>query len=343
MGEFAMSQAVGDFERHAVPLPITETARAIANQFARNQPSAEKIESVRLNTLAVWVTNDYFQMMGIPTHLESSDSWNPMMRIMSDVADLMLPELGQLECRPVRGNASVCQVPPDVWDLRVGYVVVDIEEDLQTAKLLGFVPAVESEELSLSELQPIENLLDHLHELQQASEPAVAASVAPETRPLLDAVVNLGQWLNGTFDAGWQAVEALLSPETLTPAFSFRGFEEETPSNPETADPRADVRRARLIDLAVQLGQQQFVLVVEMQVGSQQTDIGLQVHPVGDQPYLQPGVELAVLEPTDEVFMQVQSRQADNYIQLQFSGEPGERFKVRVRMDEAQYIEEFVI
>ncbi|HEY9763217.1 MAG TPA: DUF1822 family protein, partial [Trichocoleus sp.] len=88
----------------------------------------------------------------------------------------------------------------------------------------------------------------------------------------------------------------------------------------------------------------QLVLIVEMQVESvQQTHIGLQVHPVGDQPYLPPGLELAVLEPTDAVFMQVQARQADNYIQLQFSGEPGERFKIRIQMDEAQYIEEFVI
>lgn len=340
-----MSQSVRDFEQHAVPLPITETARAIANQFAQNQPSVAKTESVRLNTLAVCAANDYFQMMGIPTQLESSDSWNPVMQMMSDVADLMLPELGQLECRPIKADASTCQVPPDVWDLRVGYLVVAVEEDLQTAKLLGFVPTVASEELPLAQLQPIEDLLDHLYELRQASAPAPAA-VEAESRanPLLEAAVNLGQWLNGTFDAGWQTVEALLSPETLTPAFSFRGLEEEILPAPETADSNADVRRAKLVDLAVQLGHQQLVLIVEMQVESvQQTHIGLQVHPVGDQPYLPPRLELAVLEPTDAVFMQVQARQADNYIQLQFSGEPGERFKIRIQMDEAQYIEEFVI
>jgi hypothetical protein len=92
------------------------------------------------------------------------------------------------------------------------------------------------------------------------------------------------------------------------------------------------------------LERQQVILLLEMQVESPpQMQVGLQVHPGHGNPYLPPELELAVLELTGEVFMQAQARQADNYIQLQFSGEPGEHFKVRIQLNEAQYVEEFVI
>jgi hypothetical protein len=338
------SQFIQKNDDLAVPLPITETAQRIAAGFAQAQSDPVKAATVRLNTLAVCVVDSYCQMMGIPTARESSDSWDPLMRTVADVADLMLPTLGQLECRPVTGNATVCPIPPEVWELRVGYVVVAIDEARQTANLLGFVPHVETEELPLAQLQPVEDLLDYLYELQQSLVPNVTKSSDLGVNNLFREAVNLSQWLNASFETGWQAVEDLLSPNTLSPAFSFRGELDNfsATTSEETASP--GIKRAKLINLALQLGHQQVVLVVEMQVESpQQVNLGLQVHPTGDQPYLPAGLELAVLEPTEEVFMQARSRQADNYIQLQLSGAPGERFKVRLSLEEASYIEEFVI
>ena len=327
-------------DRLAVPLPITENARRVARQFAQAQATAHKAEQVQLNTIAVFVTHDYCQMLGIPTDLEHSDSWNPVIRMTANVADLVLPDIGQLECRPIKAEAETCIAPPEVWDLRIGYVVIEIDDDLQTAKLLGFTPTVTGEEISVAQLQPPEDLLDHLYTLRQASHITAAESRIEGLGA--EAVVNLSQWLNHTFEAGWQAVETLLNPNHMTPAFSFRSAE--TTERTEAEPTRADVRRAKTIDLAVNLESQQAVLVMDLQAKSpDKTHIGLQVHPAQAQSYLSPGLELAVLEPSNTVFMEAQARQTDNYIQLQFSGKPGERFKVRIQLNDAFYIEEFVV
>ncbi|MEM7794072.1 MAG: DUF1822 family protein [Cyanobacteria bacterium P01_C01_bin.118] len=332
----------------AVPLPITEQARTMAQQFASAQPTASKSEQVQLNTLAVFATHGYCQMMGIASDLEQSDSWNPVTQMMTDVADLTLPGLGRLECRPIQTGANSCEVPPEVWELRIGYVVVCIDENLQMAHLMGFKPTVNETVLAISDLQPPETLLQRIHELMPSNE--VATSSGMGQAQIAETAVKLGQWLNQSFEAGWLAVETLLSPEQVSLAFSFRHVDEtetDTPldasSDSSLADGPIDVRRAKLIDFGVQLGDAQVVMLVEIQSESSEAiNIGLQVHPQG-QPFLPPDLELAVLETSDTVFMDARSRQADNYIQLQFSGRPGERFRVRLQLDGVQYLEEFVM
>ncbi|PSN16372.1 hypothetical protein C7293_02900 [filamentous cyanobacterium CCT1] len=318
----------------AVPLPITTAARETAAAFAREQANPAKAEAVRLNTLAVWVTHDYCRMMNIPADLASSDSWNPLIRLTTDVADLRLPDLGQLECRPLLDGETACSVPPDVWDLRVGYVVVAIAPDFQTAQLLGFTPRVQGETLPLSQLQAPEALLDHLHALREASSPAAAVG---------GVVVNLGQWLNGVFEQGWQTVEALLAPPS-DPAFSFRYGVQDGPTEPPEGGLVADISRAKRVDLALRLGPQQVVLLVDLQAEPSGTrQVSLQVHGAGQSAYVPPGLELTVLESDGTAFMQAQARDADNFIQLQFSGQPGERFRVQIQLDAATYGEDFVI
>lgn len=327
-------------------LPITESARTTAQTFAQAQPTPAKARQVLRNSLAVWVMNDYCQMMGLPTDLEQSDSWNPLTQMMANVADLTLPGIGQLECRPVRVDADRCLVPPEVWDLRVGYVVVALDEPLQTAQLRGFTPTVTEEDLPLSKLQPVEYLFDHVDALRQAIATSPATNLAGGVAIAMEAVVHLSQWLEDIFDAGWQTVETLLNADNITPAMSFRGTDIRENIEPEPSPDNAagKIRRAKLIDLAVRLGAQQVVLLVELQPESPtKTHIGLQVHPADGQPFLPSELELFVLEPSEAIFMQAQSRQADNYIQLQFSGEPGEHFKVRIILGNAQYLEEFII
>lgn len=330
-----MTRFISNIDHQAVPLPIPTAARQTAAVFASEQVTPAKAEAVRLNTLAVWVMHNYCQMMDIATDLTGSDSWNAVIRLTADVADLWLPELGQLECRPLLEGETDCPVPPEVWDLRVGYVVVAIAPDFQTAKLLGFAPRVQGETLPLSQLQAPEALLDHLH--------ALRASSTVEARGEVEStVVNLGRWLNGLFEQGWQTVDALLAP-AATPAFSFRyGTQEPPPDSPDSNE--EGLARAKLIDLAIRLGNQQVVLLVDLQGdASGPRHIRLQVHPAGHSPYLPAGLELAVLEADGTAFLQAQARDADDFIQLPFSGQPGERFRVLIRLDDATYGEDFVI
>ncbi|MBN3949743.1 MAG: DUF1822 family protein [Nostoc sp.] len=303
-------------------LPISQLARITAQQFANQQPNSEKAEQVRLNTLAVWVVNDYLEMMDIPTDLQASDSWNPVMRLCGNVADLEVPSVGRLECRPVHLHQQRCCIPPETWEERVGYLVVQFDESLQEARLLGFIPSVATETLPLEQLQPLEAFIDHLWQLRQ--------------------LVNLSQWFAGIFEAGWQTIESLWNVPELRSAYAFRSTE--TVQLNALNRPESITKRAKLIDLGIQILNQPVMLIVEISPEKdQQTSIHLQLHATGNQIYLPPGVYLTVLDSSGTVFLEAQSRKSDNYIQLQFRGEPKEQFSVRVAMNDTSITEHFRI
>ena len=310
----------------AVPLPITQATLQTADRFARQQPTPQKAEQIRLNTIAVLVVNDYLHWMGISTDLAAGDSWNPVIQLCADVADLAVVGAGKLECRSVFFDSTgsmppTCPVPPETWQDRIGYVVVAIDVATQEAKLLGFV-AQAAEEVALEALQSPEALLEHLDRLLNA---------VPATVPATGAIVNLSLWLQNQVEAGWQTVESLLSP--AAPAYGFRGV--------ETAPAANSIRRAKLINLAIRLPDP-VALVVELEPELQRTQICLQVHPT-HQAHLPIDLRLTVLDEDGNTFLEAQSRSADNYLQLQFSGLPGERFGVQVAIADARVVEQFVI
>ncbi|MEP0884768.1 DUF1822 family protein [Trichocoleus sp. ST-U3] len=325
-----------ELEDFALPLPITQAARTIAQQFATQQPTPHKAEQVLLNTLSVCVVNDYLQMMGIPTNLAASDSWNPIVRLCSDVADLEVRGIGRLECRPLRSTEQICHIPPEVWSDRIGYVMVQIDESMREASVLGFTPSVTTSELSIGQLRSPEDLLDRLQELMHPIT-AAASSLAPAFRRTQ---ANLSQWFNNVFEAGWQTVETLLTPPESNLAFSFRG----DVLAPSLEQPEAAVRKAKLIDLGVEIADLSVALVVEINPESEEkTNILLQVHPRGNQAYLPPSLQLIVLDESGSNFLEAESRDADDYIQLEFSGNSGEQFSVRVALGNASIQEDFVI
>jgi hypothetical protein len=318
-----------DIENIAIPLPITSENRAVAHNFAAQQTSEQKAEQVLYNTLAVLTVKNYLEMLGIATNLSSSDSWNPIMRTCDNVADLNISSLGKLECRPLKNSDTSCYIPMEVWDLRLGYTIVRIDDSLKRATLMGFVVQVVTEELTIANLKPIEELIDRLHDIR--------ALTINSNSPSID----LQQWFNNVFTAGWSTVESLLNPEQLTPAWEFRNTQlpKDSISNGEEVK---NIQRAKLIDLGIQLGDRQVVLLVEItpeESGS--IAIVLQVHPNFDSAYLPAGLSLKVIESSGVIFMQAQARSQDNFIQLQFSGQPKENFTVQIILDDAELTEQF--
>lgn len=340
-----MTHPTHELDDLSLSLPITQTALRTAQQFAKEQPTSEKAEQVRLNTLAVCAVNDYLQMMGIPTNLNASDSWNPVLRLCADVADLEVTGIGRLECRPYRNSQPTCYIPPEVWLDRVGYVVVEIDEHSLEAKVLGFTKtAREREELPIRQLQPIDDLIDVLNLAPVRELPPLPA----RTR------VNLSQWLTNIFEQGWETVESLFAPAEPDLAFNFRSapnsvvddnWRSATDSvinEPELSN--EGVSRAKLIDLGMPLAGEVVALVIELQPESdRKTNILLQVHPTGDRMFLPPHLQLTVLDETGSVFLEAQARSADNYIQLQFRGDSGEQFSVRVALGDVSVVEDFAI
>lgn len=305
-------------ENFALPLPISQAARTIAQSFAKKQPNRDKAQKVLFNTIAVMTVNYYLDLMGVTTNVNKSDSWNPVLQLSTDVADLEVPDIGRLECRPMLASQTTCYIPAETWGERIAHVVVLIDESLLEAKILGFCTNIDSEELTLSQLQPPETLTTYLEQSKKVEVPVLE---------------NLNQWFKGVVESSWQTVEALFSQNQLQPAYAFRSPEATTAT-----------RRAKLIDLGIQIANQPVMLIVEINpTANQQTNIRLQLHPTNNQVYLQPSIMLTVLDESGNVFLEAQSRSADNYIQLQFSGDVGERFSVKVGLDGASITEHFII
>lgn len=104
------------------------------------------------------------------------------------------------------------------------------------------------------------------------------------------------------------------------------------------------ISRGRVIDLGIQLAGHPVALIVHFTKESEnKCNILLQVHPGGGKTYLPPDVELIVLDDAGGVFLEAKSRLADNWIQLEFRGEPGERFSVKVALGDASIVENCVI
>jgi Protein of unknown function (DUF1822) len=316
-------------EGFAVPLPITKLARDISLQFAKEQPNSVKADRVRLNTLAVLAVKDYLKMMGIVTSLDSSDSWNRVMRLCADVADLEISNLGILECRPVRSSRQSCYIPAEVWQDRIGYLVVEINDDLQEAKILGFVQQVREEEVAISRLKSPEDFLDYLARLSLENQPRV----------------SLSQWLEGIFDRAWQDIVSFSSLCEADVKWAFRGFNEFV-----LPPPSQGVRKAKLLVLERELLEHSLLLILSIRDDSNENldscnrelQISLQLHSLS-QTYLPESLELQILDRLDDVFLEAKSRERDNYLQLDFQGNLGEFFSVKVTLGDREVREDFVV
>lgn len=149
-------------ERLTFTVPLSGADFKLAQKFSCEQKDADKSKQVFLNTLAVLAVNFYGQCLKVETNLEESTIGHYNRRILMDSADLKIDVLGKLECRPVLPNENICYVPSEVWSDRVGYVVVEIDEEAKKAILFGFVEQIETNELPLAQLPDIDNLVDLL-------------------------------------------------------------------------------------------------------------------------------------------------------------------------------------
>lgn len=295
-------------------VPLTLKAHQIAQKFHQQQSTPRKAKQIYLNTLAVYAVNFYLKCLGIETDLEASDSWNPIMQTLADIADLVVKDLGKLECRAVLPEVKVCSLPPEVLEDRISYVAVRLNHSLTEATLLGFVPTAVTEEFPLHQLKPLEDLLEHLRvrsHLQLVKEP-----------------IKLSQWLQNLFNQGWETIEAVLEPPQPELAFKFRNSS-------------SGIKRGKLLELE-RVGEQVALVVGLKPAAESEMDISVEVYPTGSQTYLPQDLQLMVLDELGESVMQAQAR-STKAIQLKFSGELGESFGVRIALGDISITEAFLI
>jgi hypothetical protein len=156
---------------------------------------------------------------------------------------------------------------------------------------------------------------------------AIALPVKQATQP----AIRLGEWLQGIFVEGWQAIDALIDPQ-MSLAFNTR--------NPELG-----AARGRLIDLEMQIGPQTMALIVNItQEAENRFGVLVQLHPTGGLRYLPANLKLTLLSKAGRVLQEVESRSQDNYIQLRpFRGEQDKCFSLEVSFGTVQLKEDFVL
>ncbi|HIK28675.1 MAG: DUF1822 family protein [Oscillatoriaceae bacterium SKW80] len=327
---------------HAIE-PITFTvslslsAHRAAEKFSRQQSNPRKAKQVYLNTLAVYAVNFYLGCLGFETDLENSESWNPVMQTLLDAADLKIKNIGKLECRAVLPDADWIEVPPEVWEDRIGCVAVKLSKSLREATLLGFIKQM-PEKFFMYQLSSLEDLPEYLQTIARRSQP-LSKIENPQnkeeaTKPIEGAIAKLKQWFEGIFEPDWQPVELVLAANFRSPTHPVSG-------NIETS--KASISRAKIINLGMQLAETTVALVVRLTTtATEEIDVRLRLYPAREN-YLPKDLKLTVVDESGKVCMEAQARRADNWIQLQFGALPGEKFSTIISLRDVSIKENFVI
>ncbi|HEY9836933.1 MAG TPA: DUF1822 family protein, partial [Vampirovibrionales bacterium] len=141
--------------------------------------------------------------------------------------------------------------------------------------------------------------------------------------------VNLGKWFQERFEPGWQAIDEVFCPEEDSLALIR-----------ETAG----VKRAKTLQLGYENSQRPIALIVTIKAESHgETGVLVQVYPTGDRPQLPPGLQLTLLSHHGDRLHEVVAHTADSGLQMELSGQPGERYSIQVTLERDQVTEEFVI
>jgi hypothetical protein len=101
-----------------------------------------------------------------------------------------------------------------------------------------------------------------------------------------------------------------------------------------------EVVKAKLIALA----EQSFALLVSvMSETGNEFDIQLRLYPANRTPILPTNICLRVLDAAGEVALETRATESQSWIELEFTGEPGDYFDVQVAIEDGSIVESFEI
>ena len=159
-----------------------------------------------------------------------------------------------------------------------------------------------------------------------------------------EAIANLGEWLQearDTFAAGWQTVKSFLNNLEGDPA-AYRFSSAVRAGEIEINDFEVIASGIKLLDLEEPLGSRPIPLVVNLgRESNGERDILLQVYPCKGERYVPRGLQMLVLAG-GEIFLEATAAEADDYIQLRCSGQPGEKFSIKLVLGDASVSENFL-
>ncbi|CAD5989396.1 hypothetical protein PCC9214_05558 [Planktothrix tepida] len=182
--------------------------------------------------------------------------------------------------------------------------------------------------------------VDILSETNVVNQPLPQPMINAQFNTLPVNFVHLNNWLDPNQESlnHWLSFEIFL--KSLPENRSLRFVAAPRSRSAETEDRLESVSKVwqfQLLDYPL-------VLVMAYQVESEEKrTVIARLYPNGEDAYLPPDVKLIILEESGEVFLEATSRSVDNWIQLEFQGEPGERFSIKIELGEASITDNFMI
>lgn len=344
---------------------LTTTFKRQAEAFSREQKDKNKAKRIYLNALAVQSVNFYCECMGIETDLEASESWNPITHSLLETADLVVKDKGYLECCLIQLGDEICYVPPFV-EGRISCVVIAIDEEAYEATLLGVLPPKSYGEISLNNLQPLDNLIDIL-------EPA--PDLGQGVNRLMDWLKGVidNQWkLSGTFSQGGVAFAGIHEEVKQLYSSCFdKSLERDTPTSMSDADALAyliqstddEGIRRKAIDLLLTLDPQHSLFDAvrekDLSIYIKNYSIGLRimfipqvnnrysvlvrVYATGSQRFLPEGLSLTVLDENGKEKITHTARTHDDWLDRPLIVDEGDCFGIRISLGESRITETFAV
>ncbi len=342
------------------PIVLTAKAEQEAKRLAQNCPMPRQ-QQIYHNALARFAVNHYFQCLGIESDTQATEFQEPFRRILLDIADIRLPDLGIVECCPVLPGSHHIRVPAESWENRIAYFAVEIDLDQHQAILLGFLNCLNPETTGArnSELFSIENFrgIDEFPEF-------LATAKSP--------FVELRQWWSDFFASGWSSLDAVIHPTSSNPStltYAYRTLENielqqkmedffgghslqskfhHTPSN--------CVSGYKLISLYPNLHggtmapnldediDQTVALVIRAAEGIEEPlEISIDAIPGPRREYLPQNLKLALLDTNRSELLAACAQQHNRHLQLEFSGTKGDAVILHLSLNGLTFEEKIVL
>lgn len=209
----------------AIPFPITASFRHQARAYAAQYFIPNIQQRIYLHTLAVFVADAYFQILGFETNLNRPERWDVIKRLWSEANELELLGLGNLECCVIAREQEKIILPFDIVSNNIGYLFIEIADSEKEAVLMGFLPAFDTkhEELQITDLQSMDDLIDSLSEKETSLlvETAEIDEISLEFTE--KKITYLRNWLNNIYEGDWQPATRDLRNATCKKNISLAG------------------------------------------------------------------------------------------------------------------------
>ncbi len=320
------------------PVALVSAAHDLAEQNCK-RTTASHTKELYLRTLAAYAVHYYFNCLGIPAQYGSGMT-DPRLFILSQSVDVLLPEVGQVECLAIFPNDQTVEVPPEVWGDRIAYIAVQLDESLKTATLVGYMTTVDDEEIPVTQFRQhsIEDLLAYLDQLQRDQ----LQHTHRQQDSIRQVPVQLSQWFNNVFEQGWQLLEQgrqLFDLNLNPPQHAYRS------SRYVHHHGLKPVVGQKVLDLKIDNTQIELSLAL-IHLNLSEIEIRVWIYPGGTKTDLPVNLQAVILDEFDQPLDQTPVKTKDTtkeYLRFRFSGEPGERFSICLTLDDVAVTEAFVI